>query len=319
MIDAVITWVDGNDPRHREKRMKYASSGQLMSNDKAGETRYADLGEIFWCVASLNRYAPWLHKIYIVTDEQDPGMDSFLERNFPDGHIPVEIVDHKVLFRGYEDCLPTFNSVSIESMTWRIPGLSDCFLEFNDDLMLLAPVAPEDFFLPDGTPVVYGGRSSIIWDKFTRLLKRNSGGGKAVTTKGLQMNAAMLAGARLSYIRPAHSQKALRRDVYEEYFDAHQGVLRRNISHRFRDASQYVPTVLQYTLLDSQRRIDLRPCDGKLFFFQPKDKPGYFARKMEQLRSFKGPFACFNSIDLASEEDRKTLQEWIASKLNITL
>mgnify|MGYP003302698541 CR=1 FL=1 len=160
MIDAVITWVDGKDPRHREKRMKYASAGQLKSDDKAGETRYADLGEIFWCVASLNRYAPWLNKIYIVTDEQDPGLDAFLERNFPEGYIPVEIVDHKVLFKGYEDCLPTFNSVSIESMTWRIPGLSDRFLEFNDDLMLLAPVAPEDFFLPDGTPV---GEKEFGW------------------------------------------------------------------------------------------------------------------------------------------------------------
>lgn len=319
MIDAVKTWVDGNDARHRAKRMKYASAGQLMSDDKAGETRYADLGEIFWCVASLNIYAPWLNRIYIVTDEQDPGLDVFLEKNFPEGHIPVEIVDHKVLFRGYEDCLPTFNSVSIESMTWRIPGLSDRFLEFNDDLMLLAPVTPEDFFLPDGTPVVYGGRSSIVWDKLTRLLKKNSGGSKAVTTKGLQMNAAMLAGARVSYIRPAHSQKALRRDVYEEYFESHKDVLRRNICHRFRDASQFVPTVLQYTLLDSQHKIDLRPADGRLFFFQPKDKPGYFFRKMSLLRSFKGPFACFNSIDLASEDDRRKLQEWITSKLQITL
>lgn len=319
MIDAVITWVDGKDPRHREKRMKYASAGQLKSDDKAGETRYADLGEIFWCVASLNRYAPWLNKIYIVTDEQDPGLDAFLERNFPEGHIPMEIVDHKVLFKGYEDCLPTFNSVSIESMTWRIPGLSDRFLEFNDDLMLLAPVTPEDFFLPDGTPVVYGGRSSIFWDRLTRLLKKDSGGSKAVTTKGLQMNAAMLAGARMSYIRPAHCQKALRRDVYEEYFEAHKDVLRRNIGHRFRDASQFVPTVLQYTLLDSRHKIELRPADGRLFFFQPKVKPGYFSRKMDLLRSFKGPFACFNSIDLASEEDRRTLQEWITSKLNITI
>lgn len=74
-IDAVITWVDGDDPAHKAKRMKYASSEVLGAADKAADTRFSDLGEIFWCVASLNRFAPWLNRIYIVTDAQDPGLD----------------------------------------------------------------------------------------------------------------------------------------------------------------------------------------------------------------------------------------------------
>ena len=146
-IDAVITWVDGNDPRHREKRMKYATSQLVESQDKAAETRFSDMGEIFLCVASINRYATWINKIYIVTDEQDPGLDDFLKMNFPQGHVPVEIVDHKVIFRGYEHVLPVFNSIAIETMTWRIPGLSDCFIEFNDDTILMKPVVPEEKYI----------------------------------------------------------------------------------------------------------------------------------------------------------------------------
>ena len=46
-IDAVITWVDGDDPKHRAKRAKYGSAALQNSIDKAADTRFADLGEIF--------------------------------------------------------------------------------------------------------------------------------------------------------------------------------------------------------------------------------------------------------------------------------
>ena len=318
-IDAVITWVDGDDPKHRAKRAKYGSAALQNSIDKAADTRFADLGEIFWCVASLNRYAPWLRRIYVVTDEQDPCLDAFLKRNFPEGHIPVEIVDHKVIFRGYEDYLPTFNSISLEAMTWRIPGLSDCFIEFNDDLMLLKPVQPDDFFTSDGNPVCYGKRASVVLDRMIRLFKSGRGQMKKVTTKGSHMNGALQAGHRWTYFRLAHCQKALRRDFYETWFTAHPEALVRNISYRFRDADQFTSQVLQYMTLHDAGCCELRSAAYELFFFQPKRKDGYFARKMDKLRNFKGSFACFNSIDLASAEEQAELVEWIEKKLDVRM
>jgi hypothetical protein len=62
----------------------------------------------------------------------------------------IRIVDHREIFRGYERLLPTFNSLAIESMLWRIEGLADRFLYFNDDMMLVASVEPTDFFSIDG-------------------------------------------------------------------------------------------------------------------------------------------------------------------------
>ena len=317
-IDAVITWVDGDDPAHKAKRMKYASSEVLGAADKAADTRFSDLGEIFWCVASLNRFAPWLNRIYIVTDAQDPGLDEFISSHFPT-HIPMEIVDHKVIFRGYEQYLPVFNSISIETMTWRIPGLSDCFIEFNDDLMLLKPVSPEDFFTPDGRPVCYGSWSSIVLDRFTRLFKRKTGGQRMVTTKGSHMNGAARTGARFRYLRPAHCQKALRRDFYEAYFAEYPEDLLSNISYRFRDAEQFTPQVTQYMTLHQKGKCIVRPADKELFFFQPKEKEGYFEKKMRRLEEFEGHFACFNSIDLASESQRKELVGWVERKVDVRL
>ena len=45
-IDAVITWVDGDDPRHRSKREKYGNVKMLTTDDVAGSTRYTSVGEI---------------------------------------------------------------------------------------------------------------------------------------------------------------------------------------------------------------------------------------------------------------------------------
>jgi hypothetical protein len=58
----------------------------------------------------------------------------------------IRIVDHREIFRSYQQLLPTFNSFAIETMLWRIEGLADRILYFNDDMMLVGSVKPIDFF-----------------------------------------------------------------------------------------------------------------------------------------------------------------------------
>ena len=48
-MDAVITWVDGNDPSFREKLNRYATNNDQKRDDVGSTTRFADNGEIFWC------------------------------------------------------------------------------------------------------------------------------------------------------------------------------------------------------------------------------------------------------------------------------
>ena len=316
-IDAVITWVDGNDPAHIAKRNRYGTSAQFKNREVAGSTRYADIGEIFWCVASLNRFAPWLNKIYIVMDAQDPCLEPFLCANFPDGHIPYEIVDHKVIFKGYEEYLPTFNSISIETMTWRIPGLSEHYIEFNDDLMLTAPVRPEDFFTEDGKLICYAQWSSIPLTLLTRLLKPYKYGIRPVTTKGLHLNAARLSGRFWLYLRLTHCQKALVRSFFENFYISHPDALLRNISYRFRDAEQFSSQALMYVSLAKAGKCIIRSASGNFFYFMPKGDQRYFDLKMEKLRCFKGPFACFNSIDQATNKQQSELISWIEDRLQV--
>ena len=42
--------------------------------------------------------------------------------------------------------LPTYNSHTIELNLHRIPGLSENFVYFNDDVFLIRPVTPQHFF-----------------------------------------------------------------------------------------------------------------------------------------------------------------------------
>lgn len=319
-IDAVITWVNGDDPVHKAKRRKYGSTDIFQSEDVAAATRFSDLGEIFWCVASLNIFAPFLRKIYIVTDEQNPNLDDFLNRKFPNGHIPVEIIDHKTIFRGYEQYLPTFNSITLETMTWRIPGLSEHYIEFNDDLMLCSPISPEDFFTEDGKSVCYAVKFNMFLTWLTRQLKPKRNGRKKVTFKGSMMNAAKLAGQKIYFFKLNHTPKGLRKSFFEKYYAEHPESMIQNIQHRFRNADQFTPQELQYLMLHREDKCIVKPVKGNLFFLQPKNKPNYVQNKLEKLRNDKScKFCCFNSIDLASEEDRKAILSWIESRLGISL
>ena len=317
-IDAVITWVDGNDPAHRDKMARYGDKSVFSRDDVAGSTRYASIGEIFWCVASINRFAPFINRIYIVTDNQDPQLNEFLQRNFPEGHIPVEIVDHKVVFRGYEQSLPVFNSPAIESVLWRIPGLSEHYIYFNDDCLLAAPVTPDDFFTQDGV-VCYASRHLTLLTDITRAWKTLvHKGQKQVTFKGHIRNAVKALGGGSWYIRYGHTPKALLRSFFEEFYAAHPDVLLKNISYRFRDAAQFTSEELLYVSLYRDGRCDLRKLDDKLFFFQMKNRSDYLDRKLRRLEQGDHIFCCFNSLDKLSESDFAKVVAWIDRRLNIS-
>lgn len=150
-MDAVITYVDGADPNHRQKMARFFdASGPDFDADRFKE-RFVSGDEIRLCVQSIGKFAPWVKNIFIVTDNQDP-----LEK-FPDlkaGNINIQIVDHTVIFRDHTSALPSFNSNAIGSLLWKIPGLSNHFIYFNDDTMLCNPVEKTDF-VRDGKPVIY--------------------------------------------------------------------------------------------------------------------------------------------------------------------
>lgn len=319
-IDAVISWVDGNDPVHKAVRYKYSHNGEEFKyEDVASDTRFTSVGEIKYCVASILRFAPWIRKIHIVTDNQNPGLEEYIKRYFPDCAIPIEIIDHKVIFAGYEQYLPVFNSLAVESMLWRIPGLSEKFLYFNDDFMLVRPVTPENFFRKEKT-IVYGDWQSLRFVNFLHFfknlfLRRNAAGYRVFL-----INTARLVGLRNKFLRLYHIPFAQRKSLFEDYYADHQDVLIKNIGCRFRNPHQYNPQALNY-LLGFQKGLSLlAPAHKHLVYLKPKPHRGggYVAEKLQGFeKKSTAPFCCFNSLDQASEKDLNLILSWIHNRLDV--
>lgn len=317
-IDIVIPWVDGDDPVLAAKRRQHLTGKKEEKHaDVAAATRFSDLGEIFWCIDSINIFAPFIRKIFIVTDSQDPRLEEHLAARFPDGHIPVEIVDHQVIFRGYEKYLPIFNSRSIEAVIWRIPGLSEHFVLMNDDFFLAGPVKPEDFYQGDKT-VCYADWRWTWLERLFRRIKRWKNRRAKATFKGSMINAVKILGGHPVFLYLAHTPRALKRSFYENFFAEHPEVLVRNLLDRFRTPRQYNSQELFYITELKAGRLKVVPTSRRLLYLKPHRGSRHVTRNLRRFdRSRNACFGCINSIDLASTEDRQRIFKWISGRLGV--
>ena len=317
-IDAVITWVDGNDPVHRRKRQQYSDvPDQLENEDIGGDIRFTSVGEIKYCVASLLRFAPFLRKIFIVTDGQNPHLDDFIQENFPGHKTQLEIVDHKVIYRDHEELLPVFNSLSIETVLWRIPDLSEHYVYFNDDVMLVSPTTPATFF-DEGRNIVYGNDFSLAFAKLLRRIKPKKHGHKVFGFKDAMVNACDQIGHKGSFPLVGHIAHIQRKSIMQDYFYRNPGAMVENMRHRFRVDTQYNPQMLNYLLgLESGKCVQ-RSGKGMDLYLKPKDKKGYVQAHLDRFdRSEMGVFCCMNSLDLAKPEEQELVFKWLRNRLQI--
>ncbi|WP_338117966.1 stealth family protein [Streptomyces coryli] len=142
-IDAVYTWVDGDDPAWLRRRAAYAGqTGPAYHDEAANPARYADHDELRYSLRSLAAHAPWIRRVYLVTDDQVP---PWLDTTHPG----LCVISHRDIFDDSR-ALPTFNSHAIESRLHHIDGLAEHFLYFNDDVFLGRETVPQDFFLAGG-------------------------------------------------------------------------------------------------------------------------------------------------------------------------
>lgn len=152
-IDAVYMWVDGADPEWRARRqaaLERAGASAVTLHDSAvNECRFQDNDELRYSLRSLARFAPWVRRVYLLTDGQRP--------RWLDEHS-VRLVRHEDVFPPGSP--PVFNSTAIETVQHRAPGLAEHFISLNDDFLFGRPVEESDFFLPDGRPRIWLARRS---------------------------------------------------------------------------------------------------------------------------------------------------------------
>ena len=233
-VDAVVTWVDGADTAHAKKRASYmARSSTVLHENAINPHRWVDNNELYFCLRSIDVNAPWIRRVWLVTDDQTPDLSS-LSPGFRD---KIKIVDHTEIFDGFTEFLPTFNSLAIESLIWRIPDLAEHFIYFNDDVFVSAPVGKTDFF-QDAAPVLRGK-----WVDYSGLAASPGQRQDAALMNHFnQIKAAELMGFDAGNLfHGAHAIHTMTKSVMAQLFEQFRAEFTRNISHRFRVTDQFLP------------------------------------------------------------------------------
>ncbi|QUS36129.1 Stealth CR1 domain-containing protein [Falsirhodobacter algicola] len=244
-IDAVVTWVDGDDPRHAEKRHQH--DGRAVPAASRSATRFASRGEIGYCVWSILTFCPFIDRVFVVTDDQRPDVLEDLFARHPDWRARVIIADHRDIFGPHADLLPVFSSRSIETMLHRIPELAEHFLYFNDDIFIGRPCTAKAFF-DGGRPVLTGTLRPFprpAWARLKALLRRAP---PRAGFKEAQQRAARLAGRSGSYLLAEHRPHPMRRSTLAAFYEGREEALRAQAGHRFRSPAQISPIGLAHHL-----------------------------------------------------------------------
>ena len=319
VIDAVITWVDGNEPLHQGKRLKHLKNLKIEPPKAAIDpTRFNQCGEINYCVKSIFKFAPWIRNIYIVTDAQIPPTKSLFKGTPYEERI--KLVDHRDIFSGYEHCLPTFNSVTIESMLWRIEGLAENFIYFNDDCFLIRPVIKDDFFYND--QLILRGQWKMasscklyaIYHQLLAILGKHKG---TTIHRATQENSAELAGIQRYFFHLPHVPFPLKKSTFAHFFSQHPEKLQHNIQFSLRDQQQFLPVSLAHHLalqLNNgviDRELKAIGISADRYSFNKVNEKLVQAEKDHQLA-----FMCVQSMDMATPIIQNHLHQWLETWLH---
>lgn len=136
-IDIVIPWVDGSDPEWLAEKRKYDVKKDTFDDGSKSSYRFRDWGLMRYWFRGVEKYMPWINKIYFITWGHVP---DWLNTD----HEKIVIVNHKDYIPA--KYLPTYNSNVIEMNIHRIKDLSDNFILFNDDVFVISPTNEEMFF-----------------------------------------------------------------------------------------------------------------------------------------------------------------------------
>lgn len=228
-IDAVITWVDLSDLTHQKAIEAFSSE----KNDSV-KFKTTSVEEIKYTVHSILKYAPFIRNIFIVSDKQTP---RFLKTTNNSSYSKVKMVDHKTIFKEDASVLPTFNSRSIETKLYEIPGLSEHFVYFNDDIQLLRKTTETDFFI-DGKPVLRGKwkkfKEHIFYKKFS-FKKKTKRPGHVLS----QEKSAKILGFKKLF-KFHHTPHPMRVSTLKFFFLNNRELELNNIKHKFRSNQQFL-------------------------------------------------------------------------------
>lgn len=242
-IDAVYLWTDGS--------LAGLSGRRFREND---ELRYS--------LRSLERNAPWVRTVHLVTDGTVP---RWLDRSA----LGLSLVDHAQIFTE-GGVVPSTNPHAIDTCLCRVPGLARRFIYFNDDIFVGAPVEPSDFFTPEG-----GHR--ILFDDWDFPVDVDAGTvSDQAIARSLRLLESVVPGGPPRRRRAiSHSPQPYDRELLVELRRLFPEPFARTVWNRFRDPTDAIVRVLYYyRLLESPdlaplQRPAVGPVDPSVYRYAP--------------------------------------------------
>lgn len=310
-IDAVFTWVDGADPKWQaNKRRRESEIGIEHQRESGNEdfSRFADNGELRYALRSVARFAPWVRKVHIVTAGQCP---VWLNTK------TVNLVSHNDIFP-HESLLPVFSTRPIELCVHRIPNLAEHFIYMNDDFMLGRALLPSNFFLPDGSPLVWAVKRSRSYVASQKNQSEKSSHTGAVNRSCQVINA--MFGVEFPY-RMRHYPKSMSCDTVKQMWGLFHEEVKQTLASPFRSSSDISITMLYPLFLLATGQGKLRTINGirqiidgllgGVAHIGASLGDANMEKKMRMIERFHPKTFCLNDSKNASAEARKMVEVFL--------
>ena len=300
-VDIVYLWCDSSDDVWRTKKNdELRKLGKATDNDSTGDCRFIDNDELKYSLRSLEKYAPWINNIFIVTDSQVP---KWLDTTNP----KIKIIDHKEILP--ESVLPLFNSIAIETALHRIPGLSEHFLYANDDMFFGKPVDKSFFFNQEGLPIFRFSKRRIINKTYRHVYGH--------TILEMYKLIKEKFGKSFSYF-PHHNIDAYRKSDIEKCYKDFESEFERTAKQKFREKHCIQRSIFGYYSVAcgcaspkivnnfAAKISDLihKKSQDSMMFVLKKNK-------LSQIRKNKPYLFCLNDSSKTNNEDRTAMKEFL--------
>ena len=313
-IDFVIAWVDGNDADWRAEKAHYDGSAKMDNSDTP--VRYRDWDNLQYWFRGVEKFAPWVNKIYFITWGHLP---KWLNTDNP----KLVIVNHRDYIP--EKYLPTFNSHTIELNMHRIKGLSENFVYFNDDMFLINKVKPEEFFVNDfpcdtyGLNCIYFGHDSaghfngsnmeIINTEFKekhRIIKKNFG-------KWFSLKNGMRIVLKTFLLYPwewfpgfhyNHLPSNFKKSTFDEIWEKYEKILDKTCSDQFRKEYHVNQWLMKYWQICKGECMVRSDKIGECFHIKEEN----FAQLCHVLRNQSRKLVCINDTPRTLDFESKKRQ-----------
>lgn len=297
-IDLVYLWVDGNDPKWQAKRHLHDSDNAERDASADCKGRYADNDELKYSLRAVEKNAPWIRKIFIVTDNQKP---DWLDTSNP----KIQIVDHKEIMP--EEALPCFNSSLIEHFLYRIPGLSEHFLFSNDDMYINRPVTPSTFFAPDGLPYIRLRRVRL--ERLSLALRRILSRKPLSNYKRIVHNSALLVErtyGKYYSCKSHHNVDAYLKSDFQRVEEMYKDEIEKMYANHTRQEKDLQRTLFSYVALAEKRCHPIYIGKNESFNGKIHRKDHY-----PRIEENQPTFFCLNDSQYADDDDRRAAKQFM--------